>query len=231
MKHSRKLVVVCTIIFCLLFSVTSAFAETSYTTLKFGSKGSAVTKLQKELKAKGILKSTTDGIYGKKTERAVIEFQIASYIRIDGIAGKQTQAFLFAKPVSRGSTISRKADPSHVYWLSRIIHSEAEGEPYEGKVAVGNVVLNRVNSKDFPNTIYNVIFEYYKGIPQFSPVEEGTIYNTPSKESIKAAEDALKGVRPVGTSTYFFNPDKAKGKWIVENKTYFKRIGNHTFYK
>ncbi len=75
-----------------------------------------------------------------------------------------------------------------MYWLARIIEAEAGGEPYKGKVAVGNVILNRVKSKDFPNTIYNVIFEYFGNIPQFSPVQEGTIYNTPSKESMNAAK-------------------------------------------
>ncbi len=83
-------------------------------------------------------------------------------------------------------------------------------------MAVGNVILNRVNSKEFPNTIYNVIFEYYGSIPQFSPVADGTIYNTPSQESINAAKDAINGIRPVGNSTYFFNPNKAAGTWIVK---------------
>lgn len=86
-------------------------------------------------------------------------------------------------------------------------------------------------SSDFPNTVKSVIFEYYRGIPQFSPVEDGTIYNNPSEESIQAAKDALNGVKPVGTAIYFFNPDKATGKWIVNNKTYVTRIGGHVFYK
>ncbi|MFZ5968495.1 MAG: cell wall hydrolase [Bacillota bacterium] len=231
MKITKKMVTIYTIVLCLLFSVSSVFAA-NYTTLKFGSRGSAVVQLQQKLTEKGFLTSSVDGIYGKKTEKAVIDFQIASRIRIDGIAGNETQSKLYAAPVvSRGSTTARDQYASNVYWLSRIIHAEAEAEPYNGKVAVGNVILNRVNSKDFPNTVYNVIFEYYEGIPQFSPVAEGTIYNTPSEESIKAAKDALTGVRPAGASTYFFNPDKSAGKWIVQNKTYVMRIGNHVFYK
>jgi N-acetylmuramoyl-L-alanine amidase len=118
-----------------------------------------------------------------------------------------------------------------LYWLSRIIHAEAEAEPYSGKVAVGNVILNRVKSGLFPNTVKGVIFDYYEGIPQFSPVADGTIYNSPDADSIQAAKDALNGVNYVGTATYFFNPDKAEGTWIVQNKTYVKRIGNHVFYK
>jgi N-acetylmuramoyl-L-alanine amidase len=91
--------------------------------------------------------------------------------------------------------------------------------------------LNRVKSDLFPDTIKGVIFEYYKGIPQFSPVADGTVYNTPSAESIMAAKAALSGTNYVGSATYFFNPAKAEGAWIINNKTFVKRIGNHVFYR
>ena len=212
--------------------ITGVFAnESPYITLKFGSRGNSVVKLQQALINQGHLKDKADGIYGLKTEKAVINFQIAKKIRIDGIAGKQTQSILFAQPVSRGASVSSIQNSTDLYWLSRIIHAESEAEPYKGKVAVGNVIMNRVKSSNFPNTIKEVIFEYYKGIPQFSPVEDGTIYNNPNEDSINAAKDTLNGVRPVGVSEYFFNPDKAAGKWIVQNKTYVMRIGNHVFYK
>jgi N-acetylmuramoyl-L-alanine amidase len=129
---------------------------------------------------------------------------------------------------SASITESQNAD---LYWLSRIIEAEASSESYTGKVAVGNVIINRKNSSDFPNTIKGVIFDYYQGIAQFSPVADGTIYNTPSNDSINAALDALSGVRPVGSATYFFNPDKAAAAWIVNNKTFVERIGNHVFYE
>ena len=96
---------------------------------------------------------------------------------------------------------------------------------------MGNVILNRVNSSSFPNTIYGVIFEYYRGIPQFSPVADGSIYNTPSSESIRAAKDAYYGSRPVGNALYFFNPSKAEGKWIANTRKYVTTIGNHAFYR
>lgn len=131
-------------------------------------------------------------------------------------------------PVS--TSITESQNPN-LYWLSRIVEAEASGEPYQGKVAIGNVILNRVSSPDFPGTVKGVIFEYYKGIPQFSPVADGTIYNSPSQDSIKAAQDALNGSRPVSSSTYFFNPDKSAAVWIVSNKTYIIRIGNHVFYR
>ncbi|WP_205684235.1 cell wall hydrolase [Clostridium formicaceticum] len=127
--------------------------------------------------------------------------------------------------VTRGS--QRDDD---IYWLSRIIHAEAQGEPYQGKVAVGNVVLNRVRSGNFPNSIYGVIFDRQDGYVQFSPVIDGTIHNTPDRDSIQAATDALNGVRPVGEALYFLNPRKATNFWIVANRRFMKTIGDHDFY-
>lgn len=229
----KRIVSICVILLLLSLQFTNVFAKETitYATLKFGSRGSAVTKLQQTLSNKGFSPGPIDGIYGKKTEKAVITFQKANGLTIDGIAGKETQSRLYAQPVSRGVITRNDSYATDLYWLSRIIHAEAGAEPYKGKVAVGNVILNRVKSKDFPNTVKGVIFEYYQGIPQFSPVAEGTIYNTPSEESIQAAKDAFNGARPVGDATYFFNPDKAEGKWIVKNKTYVMRIGDHVFYR
>lgn len=117
-----------------------------------------------------------------------------------------------------------------VYWLSRIIYAEAGGESYEGMLAVGNVILNRVASKDYPNTIYGVIFDKNYGV-QFSPVSNGSIYNTPSKEAVQAARDCLNGTTVVSSDCiYFLNPDKATSFWIVNNCTYLKTIGSHDFY-
>ncbi|MBM7582270.1 N-acetylmuramoyl-L-alanine amidase [Caldicoprobacter guelmensis] len=207
-----------------------------YRTLKFGMRGLDVSRLQSALKQQGYFYANVTGYYGKVTENAVIAFQKAKGLRIDGIAGPQTQRVLFAgqassqQPVSRGDALSRKV-ADDLFWLARIIHAEAAGEPYIGKVAVGNVIMNRVKSPGFPNTVYGVIFEYYKGIPQFSPVQDGTIYNTPSGESYRAAQEAYYGLRPVGDALYFFNPAKASGSWIVRNRTYITTIGNHVFYR
>lgn len=205
----------------------------SVVTLRFGSRGSEVVRLQQGLQSRGYYNSSIDGIYGRITERAVINFQRDNGLVVDGIAGRQTQTSLYNRTTtaSRGTSSSRSYTSDDLFWLARIIEAEAGGEPYNGKVAVGNVVLNRVNSSEFPNTIYAVIFDYHEHIPQFSPVAEGTIYNNPSQESMQAARDALNGARPVGNSTYFFNPDKAAGTWIVQNKTYVMRIGGHTFYR
>jgi len=111
-----------------------------------------------------------------------------------------------------------------LYWLSRIIHAEARGEPYEGKVAVGAVVLNRAKKNN--KTIKQVIF----ASGQFTPVKNGSIYNKPSAESIQAAKDALAGVNPVGDAYYFYNPKISKSKFMRSRKL-VKRIGNHDFLK
>lgn len=128
------------------------------------------------------------------------------------------------------NTTASSAHKDSVYWLARIIQAESGAEPYRGKLAVGNVILNRVASTDFPNSIYGVIFDRKNGV-QFTPVANGTIYNTPSAESIRAAEECLAGTRVVGNCLYFFNPKTAtKASWIVQNCKYYASIGDHDFY-
>lgn len=219
------------LVILLLGSATSVFANEGYAMLEYLSKGSEVEKLQQELQKRNYYNGDIDGVYGVNTENAVIKFQIDNKLRVDGVAGNQTQSALFNIPQPLKETDSSATySQDDLYWLSRIIEAEAGSEPYNGKVAVGNVILNRVKSKEFPNTIHGVIFEYYGSIPQFSPVANGSIYNNPSQESIQAAKDALNGARPVGNATYFFNSAKASGSWIVKNKTYLSRIGGHAFY-
>ena len=117
-----------------------------------------------------------------------------------------------------------------LYWLSRIISAESQGESLYGQIAVGNVVLNRVASANFPNTIKSVVFDAKYAV-QFEPVANGTIYNTPTAKSVLAAHLALSGTIAAGDSLYFFNPSLSAGKWIRENRTYFTTIGCHQFYR
>jgi LysM repeat protein len=117
-----------------------------------------------------------------------------------------------------------------LYWLSRIIEAEAQGEPFEGKLAVGNVVVNRKNSPNFPNTIKKVIFDTNYGY-QYTPVLNGTIYNSPSWESIKAAKMVLAGNNNISNCLYFLNPRKSTNTWIIKNRTFYKSIGLHDFYR
>jgi hypothetical protein len=119
--------------------------------------------------------------------------------------------------------------PDDLYWLSRIVESEAAAEPFEGKLAVANVIINRKNSSIFPNTLKEVIFDKEYGF-QFTPVLNGTIYNTPSTESIEAAKQALVGNNNIGDCMYFLNPLKSENFWIVINRTFYKSISQHDFY-
>ena len=116
-----------------------------------------------------------------------------------------------------------------VFWLSRIISAEARGEDLRGKMAVGNVVLNRVRAAQFPNTIYGVIFDKKFGT-QFAPTANGTIYNEPTAESIIAAKMCLEGYSITNTALYFFNPRYTSGSWVRENREYAFTLGNHVFY-
>lgn len=125
---------------------------------------------------------------------------------------------------------NHKYTDEDIYWLSRIIEAESKGEPYEGKIAVGNVVINRKNHPDFPDSIYEVIFEITEGKYQFTPVKNNTVYNTPSAESITAAKLALNNTDIVGESLYFLNPDTTSSSWVIKNREYYLTIENHDFY-
>ncbi len=128
--------------------------------------------------------------------------------------------------LKNGSQVYREDE---VYWLSRIISAEAKGESMQGKIAVGNVVLNRVRSKNFPNTIYGVIFDKKYGV-QFAPTSIGTIYQAPTEDSIIAAKICLEGYTLSKDILYFFNPRYTSGSWVKANREYAFTIGNHVFY-
>ena len=116
-----------------------------------------------------------------------------------------------------------------LYWLSRIISAESQGEPLLGQLAVGHVVLNRVESAEFPSTIRDVIFDVKYAV-QFEPVSNGTIYHAPTKRSLLAAKMVLNGTRTVDKSLYFYAPALSQGTWINQNRTYYTTIGCHKFY-
>lgn len=117
-----------------------------------------------------------------------------------------------------------------VLWLARIIHAEGQGEPLLGQIAVGNIVMNRVAHRDYPNTIYSVIFDRKYGV-QFSPILNGTIYNTPSYNSTLAAQIVLEGYRIDSEILFFLEPRLSTSSWIPKNREYAFTIGNHDFYR
>lgn len=129
--------------------------------------------------------------------------------------------------VGSGSSIPYTEDD--LYWLSRIISAEAKNQPIEGMIGVGNVILNRVASPDFPNTIYDVIFDNQYGV-QFSPTSNGTIYDTPTDKAIEAALMCFEGHNTVGESLYFLNPSVSDDSWFRNNLTFVITIQDHDFY-
>lgn len=191
---------------------------------KYGSRGSEVTQIQTKLKRWGYYKGNIDGIYGSQTVEAVKYFQRKNGLAVDGIAGKNT---LNAMGIYNSSSSSSGANnSSDINLLSRLIYGEARGEPYTGQVAVGAVVLNRVKSSSFPNTIAGVI--YQSGA--FSVVNDGQINLTPNDTAKKAATDALNGWDPSYGSIYYFNPKTATSAWIW-SRPHVITIGNHRFCK
>lgn len=192
---------------------------------KYGSRGSEVTQIQTKLKRWGYYNGNIDGIYGSQTVEAVKYFQRKNNLAVDGIAGKNTLEAMgiFNSSSSSGSSSSNSSD---LNLLARVIYGEARGEPYTGQVAVGAVVLNRVRSSSFPNTISGVV--YQSGA--FDAVRDGQINLTPNSTAKKAAQDALNGWDPSYGAVYYFNPATATNKWIW-SRPMTVTIGNHRFCK
>ncbi len=192
---------------------------------KYGSRGSEVTQIQTKLKRWGYYNGNIDGIYGSQTVEAVKYFQRKNNLAVDGIAGKNTLEAMgiFTSSSSSGSSSSNSSD---LNLLARVIYGEARGEPYTGQVAVGAVVLNRVRSSSFPNTISGVV--YQSGA--FDAVRDGQINLTPNSTAKKAAQDALNGWDPSYGAVYYFNPATATNKWIW-SRPMTVTIGNHRFCK
>ena len=138
-------------------------------------------------------------------------------------------AFITSGDVTGVKWASEYYDSTDLYWLSRIISAEAKGEPFAGQIAVGNVVLNRVRSSQFPSTVKGVIFDTKYGT-QFSPVSSGTIYQTPTSSAIMAAKICLEGYSLSTQMIYFYNPKIATSSWIGRTRPYIMTVGNHKFY-
>lgn len=192
---------------------------------KYGSRGSEVTQIQTKLKRWGYYNGNVDGIYGTQTVNAVKYFQRKNGLTADGIAGPATLKAMGIY-TSSSSSSSTSSNSSNVNLLSKLIYGEARGEPYTGQVAVGAVVLNRVKSSSFPNTIAGVI--YQSGA--FDVVSDGQINLTPNSTAKKAAQDALNGWDPSYGAIYYFNPNTATNKWIW-SRPVTVTIGNHRFCK
>lgn len=194
--------------------------------LKWGSRGEQVKQVQTKLKNWGYYKGKVDGIYGWRTAIAVKAFQRKNGLKADGIVGNATAKALGMKTGTATAARKSTSRSNEVYTLAQAIHGEARGEPYIGQVAVGAVILNRVDSPKFPNTIAGVIFQP----GAFTAVSDGQMFQPPGDSALKAARDALNGWDPSGGALYYYNPAKTTNKWIW-SRPIIKVIGKHYFCK
>ena len=221
-----------------IFDLTGHTSENSFSdpyvqtaVLRQGAKGGEVKELQRRLKQWGYYKGSVDGVYGPQTVEAVKYFQRKNGLKADGVAGKATYAALGMNDSVKAlenqgnkGTQSSNYTNSDLYLLAKCIYAEARGESYTGQVAVGAVILNRVASSKFPNTISGVI--YQKGA--FTAVSDGQINLSPDKTAMNAAQDAMNGWDPSYGCLYYYNPAVATSSWIFSRKT-VTTIGKHVF--
>ena len=200
------------------FMMTNAQGAVSW-----GDRGSDVSKIQQKLRQYGYMTGAADGIFGQTTDDAVVYFQRKNGLKADGVVGPATAAALGIS-LSSQQTQAASATESEIYTLARLVHGEARGEPYVGKVAVAAVVLNRVRSASFPNTISGVIYQ----AGAFDCVADGQINLTPDNDSIRAARDAMNGWDPTGGCLYYYNPSTATNAWIWSREVRLT-IGDHAF--
>ncbi len=193
---------------------------------KYGSRGSEVTQIQTKLKRWGYYNGNVDGIYGTQTVNAVKYFQRKNGLTQDGIAGPATLKAMGIYNSGSTSSGSSSSNSSNVNLLAKLIYGEARGEPYTGQVAVGAVVMNRVKSSSFPNSMSGVI--YQSGA--FDAVRDGQINLAPDATAKKAAQDAINGWDPSYGAIYYFNPSTATNKWIW-SRPMTVTIGRHRFCK
>ena len=211
-RKGKILAVFLTLCICVSLNVASLS--------KVGSRGEEVKAIQTYLKDKGYYNGSVDGIYGTATKNAVIKFQKAKGLSADGIAGEKT---LSAMGIASDGTFGGYSS-ADLELLARTISAEARGETYMGQVAVGAVILNRIEHPSFPDTIAGVV--YQKGA--FSCLDDGQFYEPVADSAYKAARDAINGLDPSGGAIYYYNPKTATNKWI-RSRPVIVTIGRHVF--
>lgn len=235
MRKNKKTILVCVIAVlmlvcaCLMGAASGAEYcgdDVAMVALVQGSSGQQVRTMQQKLKNWGYYKGAVDGIFGRQTREAVKYFQRKNGLAVDGIVGPKTLAALGMSGGASGSQGSSVGgySGSDVYLLARLIYAEARGESYTGQVAVGAVVLNRVESASFPNTISGVVYQRNA----FTAVNDGQINLKPNQTAMNAAKDAINGWDPSYGCLYYYNPRIATSKWILSREVVVT-IGNHVF--
>ena len=221
--QKRRLLAALAILFVVNIALILMIQNAQAATYRVGSTGTQVRTIQDKLKRWGYYDGAVDGIFGKATEKAVRRFQRSNGLADDGIVGKNTLAALgMSGTVS--SSAGTAAQDATVTLLARVISAEARGEPYAGQVAVGAVILNRVEHPSFPATIAGVV--YQPGA--FTCMVDGQIDQPVAESAIRAAREALNGSDPSGGAIYYFNPNTATSAWIW-SRPLIKTIGNHRF--
>lgn len=192
----------------------------------YGDSGDAITTIQTKLKNWGYYTGAVDGSFGYLTFKAVQRFQANNGLTPDGIIGNSTLNALGISTGGDSSASSNVSSDKDLNLLATLINGEARGEPYEGQVAVGAVILNRTRDSRFPSTIAGVV--YQPGA--FTAVVDGQINASMQPSSLRAARDALNGWDPSGGAIYYFNPNTATSAWIW-SRPLIKIIGSHRFCK
>lgn len=227
-KYTAKKLWQIIVIVLLLLSLVSAieynYNKNNYnnyqaTLSKLNSRGEEVRKIQTKLKQLGYYNGSIDGIYGNNTKNAVIAFQKNCGLTADGIAGPKTLSYLGIISSSSSSFSS-----NDIYLLAKVIEAEARGETYIGQVAVGAVILNRVEHSSFPDSISGVVYQ----AGAFDCVYDSNWSVEPSSTAKKAAQDAINGWDPTSGSIYYYNPAKTSNQWI-RTRTVVTVIGRHYF--
>ena len=219
MSHRRQLAWSLALLFAVNIAVISLAQQAQAATYRQGSTGEQVRIIQTKLKNWGYYDGAVDGIFGSGTAEAVRYFQRKNGLTADGIAGPATLKALGMSTGGGGS-----GQESTVELLARVISAEARGEPYSGQVAVGAVILNRVEHPSFPNTVAGVV--YQPGA--FTCMVDGQIDQPVADSAYRAARDALNGADPSGGAIYYFNPSTATSAWIW-SRPLIKVIGSHRF--
>lgn len=219
MRSRKKLILALVVIFTVNIALIALIQNAEAIAYRRGSSGSVVSQIQTKLKNWGYYKYDVDGIFGSRTEAAVKSFQSRNGLTVDGIVGSATLAALGIQSNEAAQSVS-----GDVNLLARLISAEARGEPYNGQVAVGAVVLNRMKHPSFPNTMSGVI--YQSGA--FTCITDGQFNQPVAESAYRAARDALAGVDPSGGAIYYFNPVTATSKWIW-SRPLIVVIGKHRF--
>lgn len=223
-SHKRRLLAALALLFAVNIALILIAQTARAATYRQGSSGEQVRVIQDKLKRWGYYDGAVDGIFGSATEKAVRYFQRTNGLTEDGVVGKATLAALGMFNTGTGTSSGAAAQDATVNLLARVISAEARGEPYVGQVAVGAVILNRVEHPSFPSTVAGVV--YQPGA--FSCMLDGQIDQPVAESCVRAAQEALNGSDPSGGAIYYFNPNTATSSWIW-SRPLIKVIGNHRF--